>query len=206
MHRRHSSAVVVAERQPILEKIKCVTTDDSRLCLYVLVLNGLTQNITIKWLLQLLEKPTAERGGEFDITRITDEKDINSEVDITFHLSVSNRRLNLSAEAIDLKQLRPKESSVCRMFRVNDFNIDAEDCLTISEKQRVMLFQIESLHVIEKGYLGSVFHIETHKIIPLQVQKSKDFQFLTNQANNILHDIYNLNPFELTLLLKCVCL
>lgn len=142
----------MAERHTILERIKRVTTDDKPLCLYVLVLNGLTQNTTIKWLLQLLEKSTSDRGGQFDLTLVSDEKHVNSEADITFHLSVSNRRLNLSAEAIDLKQLRPNES-VCRVFRINDLNIDSADCLTVSEKQRVMLFQIESLHAIEKGLI-----------------------------------------------------
>ena len=65
-------------------------------------------------------------------------------------MSASNRRLNISADAIDLKQLKANEW-VCRLFRINDLNIDSDQCLTVSEKQRVLLYQIESLHTIERG-------------------------------------------------------
>ena len=148
MQRRNSSAVIVAEKQSILEKIESVTTRDKDLSLYVIVLNGLIQNITIKWLLQLLEKSSHESGGQFLLSRVSND----SESDITLHVSASNRRLNISADAIDLKQLKPNES-VCRLFRVDDLNIDSDQSLTVSEKQKVLLYQIESLRTIERGVL-----------------------------------------------------
>ncbi|CAG2122451.1 unnamed protein product, partial [Medioppia subpectinata] len=40
-----------------------------------------------------------------------------------------------------------------RVFRISDHDIDSEDCLTVSERQRVLLFQLESLHSIERGVL-----------------------------------------------------
>ena len=154
MQRRQSSAVLVAERQSILNKVECLSCDDEDVCHYVIVLNGLTQNITIKWLLQLFES-----GGQFIVKRISDPKESDSESDITLHVSASNRTLNISADAIDLKQLKANEW-VCHLFRIDDFNIDSDQCLTVSEKQRVLLFQIESLHTIERGLY--LFHSKLH--------------------------------------------
>ena len=92
MQRRQSSAVLVAERQSIIDKIECLSSDDCDVCLYVIVLNGLTQNITIKWLLQLFEKPSKQSGGQFIVKRILDPKESDSESEITFHVSASNRK------------------------------------------------------------------------------------------------------------------
>ena len=150
MQRRQSSAVVVAERQSILDKLECLSDNDEDICLYIIVLNGLTQNITIKWLLQLFEKPSNQSGGQFTVKRILDPRETNSDSDITLHVSASNRRLNISADAIDLKQLKPNES-FCRVFRIDDLTGDSDHCLTVSEKQKVLLYQIESLHTIERG-------------------------------------------------------
>ncbi|CAG2174942.1 unnamed protein product [Oppiella nova] len=148
MQRRHSSASAVCERQSLLDQISSEWREDKRLDLYIVVINGLTQNITIQWLLELLQKSRSESDGHFLLNRI---EDINDS-DITLHVSATNATINISADAIDLKTFNGSEC-LCRVFRVDDQNMDSGDCLTVSERQRVLLFQLESLHSIERGVL-----------------------------------------------------
>ena len=144
MQRRRSGA----ERLEILEQISRESSEDKDLNLYIIVINGLTQNITIKWLLQLLQKSSPESGGHFILSRIQDIDESDS--DVTLHASASNTWLNVSADAIGLKQLKTNEW-LCQVFRQSDHLLDSDDCLTISERQRVLLYQLESLHSIERG-------------------------------------------------------
>jgi hypothetical protein len=157
-NRRQSSSSAIAERHLILSQLKSIDNNKSDLNngLYVLIIRSDSQNITIKWLIELLEKPKRESGGHFILELIpnneTDSKEKDIERDIILRVSASNTELNVSADAIELKQLKSDES-VSHVFRVNDFNIDSNDCLTFSEKQRVLLYEIESLHTTERGVL-----------------------------------------------------
>jgi len=157
-NRRRSSASVIAERHSILSQLKSIDNNKSDVNngLYVLIIRSDSQNITIKWLLELLQKPKSESGGHFILELIpnneTESKETDIERDLILRVSALNSELNVSADAIELKQLKSGES-VSHVFRVNDFNIDSDDCLTFSEKQRVFLHEIESLHTIERGVL-----------------------------------------------------
>jgi hypothetical protein len=158
-NRRQSSASAIAERHSILSQLKSIDYNGSDINngLYVLIIRSDSQNITIKWLLELLQKPKRESGGHFILELIpnndnTKSKETDIERDLILRVSALNSELNVSADAIELKQLKLGES-VSHVFRVNDFNIDSNDCLTFSEKQRVLLHEIESLHTIERGVL-----------------------------------------------------
>ncbi|XP_054166790.1 anoctamin-10-like [Oppia nitens] len=150
MQRRQSQAV--AERQSILDEIfndygsiDAIDTDDHNL--YVITINGAAQNMTINWLLQLLQKLSADSGGHFRLKKIED-----NDSDITLHVSSDNATLNVSADAIDLMRFNA-EDQTCRVFRRTDLFDESDSCLTVSEKQRVLLYNIESLHAVERGVL-----------------------------------------------------
>jgi len=174
MQRRQSSASTIAERQSILSHIK--SDELSENALYIIVIRGESLNITIKWLLELLSKSKREGGGDFLLERIVNNQIHSSQPDhdsdIILQISASNTRLNISADAIELKQLKPNES-VSHVFHVNGSNIHLDDCLTFSEKQRVLLHEIESLHSLERGVLFGYPHV---KLYPGQ-SISKKFRF-----------------------------
>lgn len=164
MTQRKSSATLL-ERQSILSQLKSnlIAYDDDddedddaeteSNALYIIVINGEAQNITIRWLFELMQKEQHEGGGGFKLKRIVnDDKNADEDNDIIIEVRASNARINNAADAMQLKQWSEGES-VVRVFRVNDLNRDSDKCLTTSEKQRVLLHEIESLHSNEKGVL-----------------------------------------------------